>query len=96
MPRGTNRITVTSRYVVDDGIRSGPDLQPCGWERQRDDHRHGSPRSGTSTLTVTAGKGPGRWKATVTILRSAESSGETLFSLDFGPERSDWVWANRE
>lgn len=50
---------------------------------------------GTSTLTVTAGEGPAAKKAAVTISRSAESSGETLFSLDFGNSVADKTWANQ-
>lgn len=50
---------------------------------------------GTSTLTVTAGAGSTARKATVTISRAAESSGETLFSLDFGNSVSNKTWANQ-
>lgn len=50
---------------------------------------------GTSTLTVTAGQGSAVKKATVTVSRAADISGETVFKLDFGAERSDWVWANQ-
>lgn len=92
---GTNRITVTSNasWTV---TASDPGLafSPAAGSGNGTITVTAAP-VGTSTLTVTAGEGSTVKKATVTILRSAESSGETLFSLDFGPERSDWVWANQ-
>lgn len=55
-----------------------------------------APAGKSCTLTVTAGEGAGAKRAEVTVTRAAEISGETVFRLDFGDERSQWVWANQD
>ena len=90
---GTNRITVTSNasWTV---TASDPGLafSPAAGSGNGTITVTAAP-VGTSTLTVTAGEGSTVKKATVTISRAAESSGETLFSLDFG-NGSSGVWAD--
>lgn len=92
---GTNRITVTSNasWTV---TASDPGLafNPAGGTGNGTITVTAAP-VGTSTLTVTAGEGSTAKKATVTVSRAAEVSEDTVFSLDFGPERSNWVWANQ-
>ncbi|HIY68047.1 MAG TPA: DNA/RNA non-specific endonuclease [Candidatus Alistipes intestinigallinarum] len=93
---GTNRITVTSNasWTV---TASDPGLafSPAAGSGNGTITVTAAP-VGTSSLTVTAGEGSTVKIATVTISRAAESSGETLFSLDFGAYRSDWAWANQD
>lgn len=90
---GTNRITVTSNasWTV---TASDPGLvfSPAAGSGNGTITVTAAP-VGTSTLTVTAGEGSTAKKATVTISREAEISGETVFSLDFG-NGSGGVWAD--
>lgn len=46
-------------------------------------------------LEVTAGEGPEAVTARVTVRRAAEPQ-QAIFALDFGGERSSWVWANQD
>ncbi len=90
---GTNRITVTSNASWT-ATASDPGLafSPAAGSGNGTITVTAAP-VGTSTLTVTAGEGSAAKKATVTVSREAESSGETVFSLDFG-NGSGSVWAD--
>ena len=91
---GTNRITVTSNasWTV---AASDPGLlfSPAGGTGNGTITVTSAP-VGTSTLTVTAGEGSAAKKATVTVSREAESSGETVFSLDFGAAPASTAFAD--
>ena len=93
-PAGTNRISVTSdtSWSVT-GSDPGLAFSPAGGTGNGTITVTAAP-VGTSTLTVTAGEGSAASKATVTISRAADISGETVFSLDFGAAPSSAAFAD--